>query len=170
MKSIRNVVIGLALLSTYLALPVHAQTAHVIVLSTPISDVAKQLYDRKAQIDEALKDLHDAIVNVYVVKERIPDPYTKEKQKAVGDLIVISYDGNKNPGGPPMTLTDDGDWVTYEPGFENGDFEFSEDFKAIVPKPNPSLTVSGVFNLGSCVQYTPAPMGMGAITSNTSTQ
>lgn len=134
MKTIRNVFIGLAMLSVFLAIPVYSQSAVVVVLDGQDAAQIAHLYAQKADIEKQIKDLKDQIHDKYLV-----DPH---------------YNQNHGLYGTPKT------------GWESGDFEFSEDFKAIVPKTN------YLFTSGACITtpyFTTAPIITNTVNPVTST-
>ena len=100
----------LALLSVFLALPLllPAQTAKVIQLSPEDATKAAALYQQKADIEKQITDLEEKITESYL------------KGKADSYFCGVGYICVASPA--PKS------------GWESG-FEYSSDFKFIVPKP-----------------------------------
>lgn len=99
-----------------LSLSASAQTAKVIQLSPEDSVTAKSLQDEQTALDKRVADFHDRIVKNY--------------------LLV--------PGAAKQSNIWYGSSYPYKPGWVTGLFEYSDDFKFIVPKNTiQNSTVSG---------------------------
>jgi hypothetical protein len=133
-----------------LALPLHAQTAKVIQLSPADAAEAKALHAQRDAINKKIDDL----------QKKITDKYLSVEKPGSGNFL--SYSGPVrlcmiNAGCPPETpeekkRTEEADkkWRESEnlkhhleriPGWD--DFQFSEDFKFIVPVEKKYVPPSG---------------------------
>ena len=127
---------ALALLSVFLALPlmIPAQTARVIQLSPEDTAKAKQLYQQKAEVEKALV----AFTN------DIDRRYTQDKKESSGNCIVSAYSGNMTFGECDMNAKPKKVYSWYHKDGWSLGFEFSEDFKFIVPKHQDSNSVTTI--------------------------
>ena len=100
----------LALLSIFLALPLAAQTAQVVQLTPEEAAQAKALYTQQAEIAAKIEALRQGIVKAH--------------------LLASGDDWSCVTGGTSQTLKIKRDWAC-------GDFEYSADFKFIVPSKQP---------------------------------
>lgn len=102
-----------ALLAIFLALPLlsFGQSAKVIALSPADAAQAKSLYAQQADIEKRIADLQASITHKYLLA-------SKEEE---GHTNTIGY-GTK-------------DFMWVKNGWGTGAFQFSEDFKFIVPSP-----------------------------------
>lgn len=114
----------------------HPQTAKVIVLSPADAAEAKRLYAEKANVEKKIAELQarirDAYIGVPVIQEGNPKRYVCPKDS---DSTVIW-----GPTGGPVRCERNG-W--------NYGFEYSDDFKYIVPVPLVTSQSSPL--LGNCV-------------------
>jgi hypothetical protein len=101
---------ALALLSVFLALPIllPAQTAQVIQLSSTDSDTAQSLYAEKASVEKQIASLEQKIKKSYLTP-----------------AVTGGYSFCVNK------------YCTSTRGYWDNGFEYSSDFKFIVPKPAP---------------------------------
>lgn len=134
----------LGLLLTAVSLASHAQTARVIALSPEVAGEAKALYEQRDAINKRIDDLRRKVETLYLMEEKPgPDPFTSSGFVSDTCGFVLSANGSAHPC-PVETaeqkkvrldqeakdklkthLERKRDWL---------DFEFSEDFKFIVPK------------------------------------
>ncbi len=114
------------------------QTAKVIQLSPEDAAQAKSLYAQQAAIQKKIDALNDKITTQYT-SEAVPE----------GNCIATAY-GSWVFSGPCSGMG--APTSSVKPGWENG-FEFSEDFKFIVPKPIPPQTLSNCSLSSGCITY-----------------
>lgn len=122
------------LLSVFLALPllVSAQTAKVVILSPEDAAQAKALYEEKAAVEKKIADLQAQISHKYISRELI--------FPTAACITLERADGTFPDCTPPKPTAQQEkashEWHILE-GWNLG-FEFSEDFKSIVPKQTPT--------------------------------
>jgi hypothetical protein len=129
----------LALLSVFLALPLllPAQTAKVIQLDPEEAAKVKQLYQQKADAEQAISDF----------QIKIQEKYTKRKVEYNPGLSCLTPSGNGIVGvglcgGEKDPATKKAFYWDFISGWNYG-FEYSEDFKFIVPKAAPASSYIG---------------------------
>jgi hypothetical protein len=108
----------LTLLSVLLlaATTLHAQTAKVIQLNPEDAALAKSLHEQKEALDKKIADFDDGVRKHYLLE-------TKKE----GNILTFAFCSN-------------GPCPTYKQGWSGG-FEFSDDYKFIVPTPlRPAIT------------------------------
>ena len=131
------------LLAMLIMLPMFlsAQTAKVIELKSSDAAEIKSLYEQRALIDEKIKQFEDRVIENYI---RVPALIDKH-----GDFYCATETLNNGLlSYAPM------DHKCYRPGWWNGKFTFSEDFKFIVPKPETVINTITTWPCGSSI--TPA--------------
>jgi hypothetical protein len=110
----------------------HAQTALVIQLKPEDAVKAKQLYDEQTKVDQEIKDL----------QKRIEDNYLSYSMPISNcTTVLLSSPTVDTPCSPKDLLTVKKEWTTWE---------FSSDFKFVVPKPNPPVTGGYSWSLTPC--------------------
>lgn len=130
------------LLLLALSLPSAAQTAKVIQLTPDDAIQAKTLYDAQIALDKQKADFHTAIVKKYLV--------VKRGDKDWGDQgVVFSLDS------AGITVK-----TSYRAGWGYGNFEYSEDFKFIVPVPVPTPYSSSYWNACNVIPTSGSVMGV----------
>jgi hypothetical protein len=97
----------------------NAQTAKVIALSPEDAELAKSLYNQKTALEKKIADFQDGIKKHYLV----------EVDKTSSGYCWL---------GKPCP--------SYRDGWGFGEFEFSEDFKFIVPKSVPPAPILYNYN------------------------
>ncbi len=114
----------------------HAQTAKVVQLSPADAAEAKSLYEQKAAIEKKIADLQERISHQYVSDEKV-----YPTSICISGVSVLHPDGTTTsfPSVPCTTLKPTPEqekashYFTIKSGWENG-FEFSDEFKFVVPK------------------------------------
>jgi hypothetical protein len=133
--------------------PVLAQTAKVVQLSPQDAIKAKQLYDAQVAAEKAYTDFRIDIGNRYVSHE-VTSPAT-----ACAVIVTPGQSIDFSASCTPPKPTPDQEAASHSFQFNQGwweGFDFSEDFKFIVPKDYPKYpTTSG--GMG-CSYVTPALM------------
>jgi hypothetical protein len=125
----------------------HAQTAKVIALDDKTAQHVKELYEQKARVEAEI---------AHVIRD-IDDAYTKH-DVTVPQTACFSVQSSNDSWSTctPPKLTPEQEKASHQrwyfDGWENG-FEFSDDFKYIVPKKRSvTYTASGL----GCSYVTPA--------------
>ena len=118
----------------FLSASLYAQTAKVVALSADDAKTAKSLYDEQAALDKRKAAFEELVRTRYLT--------VKKGDKEWGDEgVVFSLNGSGT------TIK-----TSYRAGWNYGQFEYSEDFKYIVPK-SPPINGAGSFQLGSACSY-----------------
>lgn len=121
-----------------------AQTAKVVQLSPVDVAEVKRLYAEKTEIEKKLADFQIKIEHQY-----ISDEVTYPTTACISGFLVLNPNGTvksniSSPCNPPKPTPEQEknshDWKRKD-GWQNG-FEYSEDFKFIVPKMTPN---SGIY-------------------------
>jgi hypothetical protein len=107
----------IAILGLSISLTVSAQTAKVVQLSPLDAEKARSLYEQRDRIDKEISDLEVQIGHQYISNM---EPRT--------GCVNYNQDLDSVPCEKPKGKT-----FTLQPGWESG-FEFSDNFKFIVPK------------------------------------
>lgn len=124
---------------TMLTMISSAQTAKVIQLSQDDAKQAKALTDEQTALDKRKAEFEEAIRTRY--------------------LTVIR--GDKDWGDTSVQIWNGAGVKSYRAGWDTGRFEYSEDFKFIVPKTVPSIGYGSYSIWGGCSQFVPS---IGAVT------
>jgi hypothetical protein len=115
-----------------LSLPAYAQTAKVIALSSADAATAKQLHDDRVAAEKRESDFRVKIQKTYLVEPQNPSPK--------GGIFSVYSACTSN--------------ILYRTGWGCGKFEFSDDFKFVVPKTSaPQGIILGGGNNGCCTSY-----------------
>ena len=113
----KSILIGILIMC---CIPVVAQTAQVIELSPAEGKQAMDLYAQKTAIEKKIEDFRQTIQNKYV-SEKVPSD----------GFVVCAGVTNGYLTCPPPDTT-----IIPKNGWEYG-FQFSDDFRFIVPKTSP---------------------------------
>lgn len=133
----------LLLSAVFLAATLHAQTAKVIQLSPEDAAQAKSLHEQKEALDKKIADLQQKIHDNYL---------SVEVQYPTTACIAFNRAETCIPRKPTPAEEKAARGLGPKKGWESGKFEYSDDFKFIVPAP---LT----FSTGTAITCGPSWIG-----------
>lgn len=131
MKTIRIAVLSIMGFASVVSF---AQTTKVIPVDPEDAKTIQALYDLKDEIDKEIADLRNQVVDKYLIEDRIPATKSDNSYKTVSAHFQKSDSS--------LTMNDAGEWISYLPGFEDGKFQFSDDYKYLVPQKSTSTVCS----------------------------
>jgi hypothetical protein len=133
----------------------HAQSGKYLTLSEQDATKAKQLDDAVVAAIKAQTEFRDSIRLKYTIIDKCPEGQSCNWVN-IGINTLNGYTACLCPEGKFCTKCPEDKPKFYRPGW-NGDFEYSEDYKLIFPKPE---TKASVNNFNGCI--TPAWTGTNA--------